>query len=195
MQQTVGDISREADHPDHGKQFQSIIELTLCKPRTLMLEKIEGRRRREQQRTRWLDGITRLSGYEFEQALGDSEGQGSLARSSPCRSQRVGHNLVTEQQHRNKNFSSLQLLFPQGISNRMSSKYLWFPFFLARTSRWEGHGQRERSRGWNINSVTARNGQFFILVGGRIYYVDSLGFFPFLVPKGCTVYVSFLITP
>ena len=26
--------------------------------KTLMLEKIEGRRRREQQRTRWLDGIT-----------------------------------------------------------------------------------------------------------------------------------------
>ena len=79
MQQTAGDISREADHPDHGKQFQSIMEWTLCKTRTLMLVKTEGRRRREQQRTRWLDGITRLSGHEFEQALGDSEGQGSLA--------------------------------------------------------------------------------------------------------------------
>ena len=48
MQHTVGDNSREADHPDHGKQFQSIIELTLCKTRTLMLGKTEGRRRREQ---------------------------------------------------------------------------------------------------------------------------------------------------
>ena len=28
--------------------------------KTLMLEKIEGRRRREQQRMRWLDGITDL---------------------------------------------------------------------------------------------------------------------------------------
>ena len=28
--------------------------------KTLMLGKIEGRRRREQQRTRWLDGITNL---------------------------------------------------------------------------------------------------------------------------------------
>ena len=28
--------------------------------KTLMLGKIEGRRRREQQRTRWFDGITRL---------------------------------------------------------------------------------------------------------------------------------------
>ena len=42
-----------------------------------MLGKIEGERRRGQQRMRWLDGITD-SGYEFEQTQGDSEGQGSL---------------------------------------------------------------------------------------------------------------------
>ena len=45
--------------------------------KTLMLGKIEGRRRRGQQRMRWLDGITDL--IEFEHTLGDSEGQGSLA--------------------------------------------------------------------------------------------------------------------
>ena len=28
---------------------------------------------------RWLDGIKQLYGHEFEQALGDGEGQGSLA--------------------------------------------------------------------------------------------------------------------
>ena len=28
---------------------------------------------------RWLDGITGLNGHEFEQALGDGEGQGGLA--------------------------------------------------------------------------------------------------------------------
>ena len=28
---------------------------------------------------RWLDGTTEINGHEFEQALGDSEGQGSLA--------------------------------------------------------------------------------------------------------------------
>ena len=39
----------------------------------------------------------RLSGHEFEQTLGDNEGQGSLACCSPwgCR---VGHDLATEQQ-------------------------------------------------------------------------------------------------
>ena len=50
--------------------------------KTLMLGKIEGRRRRGQQRTQCLDGIT-VNGHEFEQALGDGEGQGSLACCSP----------------------------------------------------------------------------------------------------------------
>ena len=50
-----------------------------------MLGKFEGRRRREQKRTRWLDGITD-SMDEFEQALGDGEGQGSLVSYGPwCR--------------------------------------------------------------------------------------------------------------
>ena len=48
--------------------------------KTLMLGKIEGRRR-GQQRMRWLDGIT--SRHEFEQTPGDSEGQGSLVCCSP----------------------------------------------------------------------------------------------------------------
>ena len=39
----------------------------------------------------------RLSGHEFVQILGDSEGQGSLACCSPW-GHRVRHNLVTEQQ-------------------------------------------------------------------------------------------------
>ena len=47
--------------------------------KTLMLGKIESRRRREKQRIRWLNGNTDLLGYDFEQTQGDSEGQGSLA--------------------------------------------------------------------------------------------------------------------
>ena len=44
-----------------------------------MLGKAEGRRRRGQQRMRWLDGIID-SVHEFEQfLLGDGEGQGGLA--------------------------------------------------------------------------------------------------------------------
>ena len=47
--------------------------------KSLMLRKIEGRRRRGQQRMRWLDGITDL----IEQAPGVGDGQGSLECCSP----------------------------------------------------------------------------------------------------------------
>ena len=39
-----------------------------------------------------------LNGYEFEQAPGDTEGQGRLACCSPWGSQRLRHDLTTEQQ-------------------------------------------------------------------------------------------------
>ena len=52
--------------------------------KTLMLGKIEGRRRRGQQRMSWLDGITdSINGCEIEQALGVGNGQGGLACCSP----------------------------------------------------------------------------------------------------------------
>ena len=47
-----------------------------------MLEKIEGRRRSEHQRMRWLADIIK-SMYEFEQIPEDGEGQGGLACCSP----------------------------------------------------------------------------------------------------------------
>ena len=50
--------------------------------KTVMLGKIEGRRRRGRQRMRWLEGITD-SMDEFEQALGVGDGQGSLGCYSP----------------------------------------------------------------------------------------------------------------
>ena len=64
--------------------------------KTLMLGEIEGKRRRGQQRMRWLDGITN-SMDKFEQTREDSEGQGSCCAAVQG-SQRVGHYLVTEQQ-------------------------------------------------------------------------------------------------
>ena len=56
----------------------------------LILGKIEGRRRRGQQRMRWLDGITDY-GHEFEQALGVGDGHGGLVCWSPWCG-RVRHN-------------------------------------------------------------------------------------------------------
>ena len=62
--------------------FGHLMQRTNSLEKTLILGKIEGRRRRRRQR-RWLDGvIDRHSGHEFEQAPEDDEGQGSLARCS-----------------------------------------------------------------------------------------------------------------
>ena len=56
-----------------------------------------GEERKGWQRTRWLDGITWLSGREFEQTLGDSEGREAWRASRLMGSQRVEHDLATEQ--------------------------------------------------------------------------------------------------
>ena len=51
--------------------------------KTLMLGKIEGRRRRGMIEDEMAGWHHRLNGHEFEQTLGDSEGQGSLSCCSP----------------------------------------------------------------------------------------------------------------
>ena len=77
--------------------FDHLMQRTDSFEKTLMLGMIESKRRRGQQRMRWLEGITDSMGHEFEQTLGDSEGPGSLACCSPW-GLRVGHDLATEQQ-------------------------------------------------------------------------------------------------
>ena len=47
-----------------------------------------------------------LNGHEFEQAPGDSEGQGSLVWCSPW-GPRVRHDLLTEQQHEKPGMDSV----------------------------------------------------------------------------------------
>ena len=51
----------------------------------------------------------RLSGHEFEQTLVGNEGQGGLACLQSMGSQRVGHNLATEQQQ--QLITKVQILF------------------------------------------------------------------------------------
>ena len=51
--------------------------------KSLMLGKIEGRKRRKQQRMRWLGGITNAMGHEPGQILEDGKRQGGLASCSP----------------------------------------------------------------------------------------------------------------
>ena len=50
---------------------------------TLILRKVEGRGRRRRQKMRWLDGVINSMDVMILSKLWDSEGQGSLACSSP----------------------------------------------------------------------------------------------------------------
>ena len=59
--------------------FGNLMQRADSLEKTLMLGKIEGWRRRGQQRMTWLDGITDL----MDMSLRDGEGQGSLAYCSP----------------------------------------------------------------------------------------------------------------
>ena len=83
--------------------FGHLMRRTDSLEKTLMLGKVEAGRRRGRQRMRMVGWHHRLDGHEFEQALGDGEGRGSLTCCSPwgCR---VEHDLVVGrlQQERNR---------------------------------------------------------------------------------------------
>ena len=73
----------------------------------------------------------RLNGHDFEQALGDSEGQGSLTCCSPCGC-RVRHDGATEQQ--------VTFFSPTSATEGSGHFFLevvlfWFGFFLGRTGK------------------------------------------------------------
>ena len=63
--------------------FGHLMRKTDSFEKTLMLGKIEGRRRRGGQSMRWLDGNTDSMDTEFEQATGIGETQRSLACCNP----------------------------------------------------------------------------------------------------------------
>ena len=77
--------------------FGHLMQRTDSLGKILMLGKIEDKRRRGRQRMRWLDGITDSMDMSLSNGH-ELEGQGSLTCCSPWGSQRVRHNLATEQQ-------------------------------------------------------------------------------------------------
>ena len=63
--------------------FGHLMQRTDSLEETLILGKIEGRRRRGHQEDEMVGWHHRLNGHEFEQSQRDSEGQGSLVCCSP----------------------------------------------------------------------------------------------------------------
>ena len=63
--------------------FGHLMQRTDSLEKTLMLGKIEGRRRKAWTENGMAGWHHQLNGHEFEQALGVGDGQGSLACSSP----------------------------------------------------------------------------------------------------------------
>ena len=82
-------LKLELQYFGHLMQKSDLLE------KALMLGKIEGRRRRGQERMRWLDGITDSMNMNLRNSR-RCEGQGWLVCCSP-RSQRVRYDGATEQ--------------------------------------------------------------------------------------------------
>ena len=68
---------------EYHRNFGYLMQRANSLEKTLMLGKIEGRRRRGRQEDEMVRKHPRLNSHEFEQTPADSEGQGSLVCCSP----------------------------------------------------------------------------------------------------------------
>ena len=90
--------------------------------KTLMLGKIESRKRRGRQRMRWLDSITDLTNMSLSNLQEMGTGKPGVLQSMG--SQRVGHNWATEQQHPRY----IKVLPSCSLSLDVHAKVAFYPF-------------------------------------------------------------------
>jgi len=89
--------------------------------KTLFLGKIEGKRGSEWQRIRWLDSITDsmdMNLSKLQEIVEDRGAQQSM------RSQRIGHDLATEQQHIQRNKEKNDKFLPENKANEKTGEQL-----------------------------------------------------------------------
>ena len=98
--------------------FSHLMQRTESLEKTLMLGKIGGRRRRGQQRMRWLDGTTDSMDVEFEQAPRAGDGQGSLACCSPW-----GRKVLDTTER--LNWTDAQIHMHLCVNSPNSNHYIW----------------------------------------------------------------------
>ena len=93
--------------------FDHLMQRADSLEKTLMLGKIEGRRRRGQRRMRWLDGFTESMGMGLSKVW-VGERQGSQTCCNPW-GHRVRHKLATEQQQHRKTGCCLACMFQEHL--------------------------------------------------------------------------------
>ena len=105
--------------------------------KTLILGKIEGRRRRERQRMRWFQWHHQLNGHELQQTPGDDEGQRSLVCCCPWDRKESDMTWWLNSNSNNKNWTYSPIAIKVTVSGWLSSLPSPKQYFLEPAHLWQ----------------------------------------------------------